>query len=193
MSKDKNTEDFEYNEEYDQNLLDHDYDGIKELDNPVPGWSAAIFYITIAFSIIYAIYYFAMDGKTQYQEYDDACAEHEQKYKAKNESSAKLILLADEASLAEGQVIYTKMNCAICHGATGAGTANGPNLTDDAWLNGCSFDEVFSIIKNGKGGMTAFKGQMGDAKIQKVASYILQKLKGTTPENPKEAEGTPCK
>jgi len=189
---DKN-EDFDYNEEYDHNLLEHDYDGIRELDNPVPGWSAAIFYITIAFSVVYAIYYFAMDGQTQDEEYIEASAAHEAKYKMNNKSTKTLTILSDEASLAEGATIYNEMNCAICHGGAGEGNANGPNLTDNAWKNGCSFDDVFNVIKNGKNGMTAFKSQMSDTKIQKVSSYILTTLKGTTPENAFKAEGTECK
>ena len=80
-----------------------------------------------------------------------------------------------------------------CHGTSGEGNAIGPNLTDDAWIHGCKFDDVFSLIKNGfpTKGMTAFKGQLSDEKIQQVASFVLS-LKGTNPANAKAPQGVPC-
>ena len=85
------------------------------------------------------------------------------------------------------------MNCFACHGMNGEGNAIGPNLTDDAWMHGCDFQSVFNIVKNGNPakGMTAFKGQISDTKIQKVSSYIVS-LVGTNPANAKEAQGEKC-
>ena len=75
----------------------------------------------------------------------------------------------------------------------GEGNAIGPNLTDEFWLHGCDFESVFNIIKNGvpAKGMTAFKGQISDDKIQKVASYV-HSIKGSSPANAKEAQGEKC-
>ncbi len=188
------TDNFEFNEAYDEKLLDHDYDGIKELDNPIPNWIAAIFYITIAISIVYGIYYFILDGPSQDEEYAIASAEHDKKYESVKANAVALELLSDEASLAEGAQIYVEMNCAVCHGAAGEGNAIGPNLTDNASINGCDFDAVFDVIKNGRAtkGMTPFKAQLSDVKIQKVTSYVMQTLRGSSPENPKEAQGEAC-
>ena len=85
------------------------------------------------------------------------------------------------------------MNCFACHGMNGEGNAIGPNLTDDSWISGCDFQSVFNIIKNGNPtkGMTAFKGQISDQKIQKVSSYVLS-LNGTNPANAKEPQGEKC-
>ena len=86
--------------------------------------------------------------------------------------------------LKKGGEVYTTMNCFACHGLHGEGNAIGPNLCDEYWLNGCSFNEVFNIIKNGNPakGMTPFKGQINDEKIQQVTSYILGELMvGSTP------------
>ena len=85
------------------------------------------------------------------------------------------------------------MNCATCHGQNGEGNAIGPNLTDNVWLHGCSFEEVFSLIKNGfpTKGMTAFKGQLNDLQIRQVSSYVIS-LKGTAPANAKGPQGIPC-
>jgi len=85
------------------------------------------------------------------------------------------------------------MNCFACHGMNGEGNAIGPNMTDDYWLHGCKIQDVVNVIKNGvpAKGMTPFKGQLSDEKIQKVASYILS-LKGTNPANAKAAQGEKC-
>jgi len=85
------------------------------------------------------------------------------------------------------------MACMACHGIQLEGNAIGPNLVDEYWISGCSFEDVFNIIKNGNvsKGMTAFKMQLSDARIQKVASYVLS-LQGTNPPNAKAAQGDKC-
>lgn len=181
-------------EQYDEKLMDHDYDGIQELDNPPPRWIMAMFYITIAISIVYAAYYFWLDvGDDQDAEYARKSLKHEQKFQMVNLSSDELVLLTDAGAIEEGKTIYKEMNCFACHGMNGEGNAIGPNLTDNFSIHGCDFKSVFSIIKNGEPakGMTAFKGQISDEKIQKIASYILT-LKGTNPANAKAAQGEKC-
>lgn len=178
----------------DEKIMEHDYDGIQELDNPPPTWIMAMFYITIAISIIYAAYYFWLDvGDTQDMEYARKSELHDSKYQLVNKSSEDLMLLIDETSLAEGKQIYTDMNCFTCHGLNGEGNAIGPNLTDDFSIHGCDFQSVFSIVKNGNPvkGMAAFKGQISDAKIQIVSSYVMS-LRNTNPDNPKDPQGESC-
>jgi cytochrome c oxidase cbb3-type subunit 3 len=175
-------------------LMDHDYDGIKELDNPPPRWIMALFYITIGFSILYGAYYFWLkQGDHQDAEYAKKSAKHDEKYQVASLSADDLVLLTDASSIEEGKVVYNEMNCFACHGMNGEGNAIGPNMTDNYWLHGCSFQEVFNVIKNGvpAKGMTAFKGQISDEKIQKVTSYVIS-LKGTNPPNAKEAQGELC-
>jgi cytochrome c oxidase cbb3-type subunit 3 len=174
-------------------IEEHDYDGIKELDNPPPRWIMAIFYLTIGISILYGAYYFWLKvGDQQETEYAKSVQKAQEKMDLMAPAVA-LTLLTDEASLAEGKTIFTAMNCHTCHGIMGEGNAIGPNLTDNAWLHGCKFDNVFQLIKNGfpTKGMTAFKGQLSDEKIQKVTSYVVS-LKGTNPPNAKTPQGDPC-
>ena len=181
-------------EPVDEKLMDHNYDGIQELDNPPPRWIMAIFYITIAFAIIYAANYFWLGvGDSQDEEYVRKSMKHDQKYKIANMSSDDLVLLTDATAIEEGKTIYSEMNCFACHGMSGEGNAVGPNMTDDYWIHGCDFKSVFNIIKNGNPakGMTAFKGQISDEKIQKVSSYILT-MKGTNPANAKDPQGEKC-
>lgn len=178
----------------DEKLMDHDYDGIQELDNPPPRWIMAMFYITIAIAIIYAAYYFWLGiGDNQDAEYARKSQKHDELYQIANMSSDELVLLTDAESIEEGKRIYSEMNCFACHGMSGEGNAIGPNLTDNYWVHGCDFKSVFSIIKNGNPakGMTAFKGQISDERIQKVTSY-LKTIVGTNPANAKEAQGEKC-
>ncbi len=189
--KDFNKDEYFHNEELDKKLMDHDYDGIKELDNPAPSWIMAIFYITIFFAVMYsAYYYWFSQGPNQDEEYLAEVAEHEAKY-GSQESSEALALLTDEASIAEGQAIYQK-NCIACHGMNGEGGV-GANLTDANWIHGCDFESVFNIVKDGgPNGMIAYKSQMSNKKLQQVSSYILNKLKDTNVSG-KAAEGEACK
>ena len=175
-------------------MEEHNYDGIQELDNPPPGWIMFIFYLTIGISILYGAYYFWIGiGPDQHQEYERSVQQAQLRYQSDLPTVA-LALLTDEASLAEGRTIYAEMNCAACHGIEGEGNAIGPNLIDDYWIDGCSFEEVFNIIKNGKPlkGMTPFKALLSDDRIQKVTSYVLVSMKEYIPANPKEPQGDLC-
>lgn len=180
--------------EQEEHIMDHDYDGIKELDNPPPRWIMLLFYITIGWSILYGAYFFWLkEGDHQDAEYAKKSMKHDQKYQMQTLDADALTALMDEASLAEGKQVYTDMACMACHGANGEGNAIGPNLCDEHWIHGCDFKSIFDIIKNGNPtkGMTAFKGQISDEKIQKVSSYIIS-LKGSNPANAKEAQGEKC-
>ena len=182
------------NEEEKDHLMDHDYDGIKELDNPPPRWIMLLFYITIGWSILYGAYFFWLkQGPHQEEEYAMETLAHNEKYQITNLSADDLVAFTDEASLSEGKQIYIDMACMACHGMNGEGNAVGPNLTDNYWIHGCNISELFSVIKNGvpAKGMTPFKGQLSDEKIQKVASYVLS-LVGSNPANPKDPQGEEC-
>lgn len=172
-------------------LLDHDYDGIQELDNPPPRWIMAIFYITIAFSIIYGAYYFFLGvGDHQDAKYAKKSLLHDTKYQLSSSGPAEFAMLTDAADLEAGKTVYKDMNCFACHGMLGEGNAIGPNLTDEYWIDGGDIEGIFNIIKNGKPtkGMTAFKGQISDTKILQVASYVMS-LGGSNPPNAKGPQG----
>jgi cytochrome c oxidase cbb3-type subunit 3 len=178
-----------------ENLLDHDYDGIMELDNNLPPWWLYMFYGTIIFSIIYSFYFFGMGDFNQQDELNTEIAVAEAqiaKYKEKNgpgidENSA--VLLTDATQLEDGKAIYTK-NCVACHAANGGGGV-GPNLTDDAWLHGNTINDLFKVIKYGvpEKGMIPWESQLNPEQIQNVASFILTEFKGKNVEGGKEPQG----
>jgi len=178
----------------DEHSMDHNYDGIQELDNPPPRWIMAIFYITIAFSIFYAAHFFWFkSGDMQLEKYAKKSAAHDAKYNMNAVPEGDLGALMSEADLAAGAEVYTSMNCFTCHGQHGEGNPIGPNLTDNYWLNGCGFENIYEIIKNGNPakGMTAFKAQISDTKIRQVASYVMS-IQGSNPANPKGPQGEAC-
>jgi cytochrome c oxidase cbb3-type subunit 3 len=173
-----------------QTIADHDYDGIKELDNPPPPWIMNLFYITIAFSIAYAAYYhWFKQGDLQATEYEKDVAAANAKNQSQQQIEKKpLVLLTDESSIKAGGDIFTK-NCSSCHGTKGEGLI-GPNLCDNSWITGNSFESITHTIKNGTpNGMTAFQA-LPDDQLAQVASFILKKLQGTTPPNAKAPQGT---
>jgi cytochrome c oxidase cbb3-type subunit III len=186
--------DQEYNDSPGMDIEDHEYDGIKELDNPPPGWIMAVFYLTIGLSILYGAYFFWLHvGDQQEAEFVKSVEIAKIKYN-KEPAIGTIAQLSDNESIAAGKAIFTAMNCITCHGSNGEGNAIGPNLTDNYWLHGCKFEDIFNTIKNGNPskGMIAFKAQLTDEKIKQVASYIMS-LKGSNPANGKAPQGEPCR
>ncbi|TJY36185.1 cbb3-type cytochrome c oxidase N-terminal domain-containing protein [Pontimicrobium aquaticum] len=182
-------------EEEGEIILDHNYDGIKELDNSLPPWWVYSFYISIVFAAIYLVRYHIFDGPTQLQEFETEMAEaklaiEEYKKTAKNLVDINtVVMLTDDADLSAGKAIWNT-NCVACHLADGGGSI-GPNMTDEYWILGGGIKNVFQTIseggRDGKG-MIAWKQQLKPLEMAQVASYVLT-LQGTTPANPKAAEG----
>ncbi len=182
-------------EEEGELLMEHEYDGIRELDNVLPPWWKYLFYVTIIFGFIYLGYYHLFGGENQIQEYERKNNEallaiEEWKKTAVNLVDAdNVVAMTDEANLAAGRAIFAE-RCVACHLADGGGSI-GPNLTDDYWILGGGIKEVFRTISEGgrEGkGMIPWKTELKPVEIQQVASYVLT-LRGTTPAVAKDPEG----
>jgi cytochrome c oxidase cbb3-type subunit 3 len=176
-------------------MLDHDYDGIKELDNVLPPWWVYLFYGTIIFALVYLVRFHVMNEYDQEQEFKNevALAELEKskmpKDAAEEVSYETVVVLTDATSLAKGKEIFTNA-CAACHKADGGGLV-GPNLTDKHWINGGGIKNVFKLISEGSKNnpsMVAWKANLSSKDIQSVASYVLS-LQGSNPPGGKPAEG----
>jgi mono/diheme cytochrome c family protein len=160
-------------------LLDHEYDGIRELDNDLPPWWKYGFYITIIWAVGYFFYYQVMEiGNLQTAEFEQEMADGEKEiatYKAANPNMVNaetVTLLTDVDAIATGQEIYNT-NCVACHAGNGGGGI-GPNLTDNNWIYNGDIKGVFNTISEGaENGMIAWKDILNPEKIQFVASYVL--------------------
>jgi cytochrome c oxidase cbb3-type subunit 3 len=184
---------------YDGKPFEHEFDGIKELNNAIPPWLLYMWYISVFFAVVYIVYYHVYEiGDLQEAEYVNQMAKAEaklEKHKAEAGQFA-VVLLTDDGSLAAGKAIFNEKLCITCHAALGEGNTTGPNLTDNYWLHGKGkVEDVFNTIKNGvpTKGMTPYKDQLSEKQILQVSSFILEKLVGSNPPNAKEPQGTLAK
>ena len=176
-------------------ILDHSYDGIRELDNDLPPWWRYGFYASIVFAFAYMIRFHVFNGENQYEELENTLeiAKVEMEEYKKNAKDLvdfeSVTALTDASDLSTGKTIY-EANCVACHMADGGGGI-GPNLTDDHWILGGGIKNIFHTVseggRNGKG-MIAWKSLLKPKEMAQVASYVLT-FQGTTPAKPKEPEG----
>lgn len=176
-------------------LFDHEYDGIRELDNKLPPWWVWMFYITIFIACGYWYVYQISDiGLSSAESYKLEMQEAEKSvkaYLAKQQDAVtetNVKLLTDPDDLLVGEAIYKNL-CVACHGQNGEGLV-GPNFTDEYWVHGGDIKDLFKTIKYGvpEKGMISWSAQLRPSDMQKVASFILT-FQGTNPPNQKEPEG----
>ena len=195
-----------HNEDYeidtltnDRLLKDHEYDGIRELDNDAPSWFNLLFIGTIAFAILYLYIFFMFKpvGLVQVKEFEREMARVRESATVEASAAAapaaarafRIELLTDEQSLASGKQVFNNL-CAVCHLADGGGLV-GPNLTDRYWVHGNTIEDLFALVTEGviEKGMLPYRDQLSQRQRLEVSSYILERLVGTTPANPKTPEG----
>ena len=175
-------------------LLDHDYDGIKELDNALPPWWKYGFYITIVVALFYIfkfeVWHTGMNPTQEYAEEMSAAKIQTDAYlaSAKENVDENSVVQLDAAGAAAGKEIFTK-TCVACHLAEGQGSV-GPNLTDEYWIHGGGVKDIFKTIKYGypDKGMQSWQTTYSPVQMQQLATYI-RTLKGTNPPNPKAPQG----
>ena len=176
-------------------ILDHEYDEIKEYDNPLPGWWSWLFVATIVFSLGYWGYYQLGPGPSLIAEYEAEMKEHAARQAAlapasadgASEESLRALMKDAKAMGAAKESFATR--CMPCHGPQGQGII-GPNLTDDYWLHGGTLVAIRKTISDGviEKGMIPWKDQLKPAEIDAMAAYVLT-LQGSNPPNPKAPQG----
>lgn len=164
-------------EEENSILMDHEYDGIKELDNNLPPWWVWGFYMTIVFAFAYILYYHVFNGNSQETEYKISVLQAQKeidaylKDAAMNVDETNVTLLTEPEGIGAGKQLF-EANCTACH-KDGSGDI-GPNLTDNFWLYGNDIKEVFGTVKNGTAnGMPEHASKLNPVQLQQVASYVL--------------------
>jgi len=186
-------------EEEEDIMLEHNYDGIRELDNHLPPWWTYLFYFTIAFSIVYMLVYHVFESSpSSSEEYNMEILAAEEATQARQAElieesggfdESAIEFTDDPAIIASGEGIFN-MQCAACHKMDGGGSI-GPNLTDEYWLHGGSMNDIYNTIKVGvpDKGMISWEPVLSPEQIRDVSVYI-KTLVGTNPENPREPQGT---
>lgn len=175
-------------------LLDHNYDGIRELDNALPPWWKYGFMITIAVAFIYLLNFHVLGiGKNPTEEYAaemETAKIQQEEFNAKNKDriDESNVPMADAAGVKNGAENFAA-NCVACHGKMGEGGA-GPNLTDNYWIHKGSINDIYQTLKNGypAKGMAAWSNKFNPKEISFIASYI-KSLKGTNPAGAKAPQG----
>jgi len=175
-------------------LLDHDYDGIKELDNALPPWWKYGFYITIVVAIFYLlkfeVWHTGMNPTEEYNAEMTAAKVQTDAYlaSAKENVDENTVIQLDAVGASAGKVLFAK-TCVPCHLAEGQGLV-GPNLTDDFWIHGGGIKDIFKTIKYGypDKGMQSWQTTYSPIQMQQLATYI-RTLRGTNPPNPKAPQG----
>lgn len=169
--------------EHDERLTAHEFDGIREYDNPTPGWWHMIFWGSVVFSFLYIGFFSGECGYTPQDQWRAARAEHFDRLFGKlgqlePDEETILWLTTEPDWMTVGAGIFAS-NCAQCHGSN-AGGINGPNLTDDHYINVKNVTDVFDVITDGvvPKGMPTWGVRLNPNQRVVVAAYVAS-LRGT--------------
>lgn len=190
-----NTEAKATEEESQDQLLEHSYDGIQEYDNPMPRWWVSIFWGSFVFSLGYMFHYWAGNGESLAEDYDAEMAvvnaERAKEALSQEISEDSLAqVLADASSVEAGAGVF-QSRCAACHLEKGQGSI-GPNLTDSHWIHGKgALMDIYKTVGEGvpAKGMPAWNRQLTPAELRQVVAFVGS-LRGTNVEG-KAPEGEP--
>lgn len=179
-------------------LTDHDYDGIREYDNPLPTWWLWTFFLTIIFAFLYFLHYQFGGGPTLKDELavamknlEAASAQHAPAVTETEELLAEAMKSPQSVEL--GATTFAG-KCASCHGPQLGGLI-GPNLTDNFWLHGKGTRmDIVGVIRKGvpEKGMPPWETLLSKEEVYGLTAYILSK-KGSNPANPKAPQGVEVK
>lgn len=174
--------------------MDHEYDGIKEFDNPTPGWWHSIFIVTILFAFVYFIFFQASPlGWTL----DEALASRTDKMQKAmfgslgtlNPDETTILSMMNDPRALSIQTSTWQMHCVSCHGASGEGLV-GPNMTDDSYKNAKSLSDLYTVISDGaaNGAMPAWSSRLNQTERVLMAAYVAG-MRGKNLPGPRAAEG----
>ena len=175
-------------------LFEHEYDGIKEYDNPLPRWWVWMFVGSILIAYPYIFYYHFGPGSSVHDALDAevaAYAEHLMAtYGELQPDVPTIVTYMDDPTAMTGMASLFKGKCAQCHLADGSGNV-GPNLTDEHWINVKSVTDIPQIITAGvvAKGMPEWGSKLSETQVVLLSSYVAQLSRNPVPG--KEPQGDP--
>lgn len=174
-------------------LMDHEYDGIREYDNPLPTWFRQIYWGTILFGIGYFAYYHVLGAGTSLKDaYAEDMREHRlmlaEQAPSEEVSDESLAKLAKDPAMVEDGKATFLLRCQPCHADRGQGNI-GPNLTDDYWIHGSgSLTDIYKVVNEGvpDKGMPPWGMQLSPVELRQVAAFVAslrgKNIKGKPPQ-----------
>lgn len=171
-------------QELTEETLGHSFDGIEELDNPMPKWWFQMFVATVVFGLVYLLLYPGLGnfkgllGWTSTGQWEEEMAYAEEHYAPIFERFAVLsVEELQQPENAEGLRIGQRLfanNCSVCHGVGGVGFYGFPNLTDGDWMWGGSEEAIKTTLAQGRmGAMPAWSDVLGEDGVRDMTHYVL--------------------
>ena len=176
-------------------VLDHEYDGIREYDNPLPRWWVWMWAGSFFFSVGYFFHYHVSHNGTSVEGDYVADMAEARELEAKQSLAEPVSedslskLMANPALMTDAKALFG-LRCAPCHAANGQGLI-GPNLTDNSWVHGAGkLTDIYGVVDGGVAakGMPAWGRQLTPIELRKVVAFVGT-LRGTNLPG-KAAEGT---
>lgn len=175
-------------------LTDHEYDGIREFDNPTPGWWHTLFLASIVFSVFYFVFWEFSPLAYSIQEAHSAVQERELRRQfaeigdLKPDEPTILRMMGEEKWMNVAASTF-KANCVSCHGQNGQGEV-GPNLTDDAYKNIKVMVDLPRVISEGanNGAMPSWRNRLHPNEVVLLSAYVAN-LRGKNLPGPRGVEG----
>lgn len=182
----------------DDNEILHEYDGIQEYDNPLPGWWSMLFVGSIAFAILYQTLMWMHPETLSIQAQYEASVTRmlQQQFASLGElepDEATILSFVNDPEerkwLDVGRAIF-QTNCVSCHSRDGGGSTSAPNLTDDHYINVKQVADIAEVVRVGakQGAMPAWGNRLLENEIVLVAAYVAS-LRGSNVSGGKLAEG----
>lgn len=175
-------------------ILDHDCDGIREYDNPMPAWWTGIFWVTILFAAPYFVFYHLGGvGTTLSDSYETEVGAFYEMQAAKlgnlkPDEPTILTLAGDGQKMLAGRNMF-RANCATCHGPDGGGQT-GPNLTDDHYINIRRPEDIYRVVHDGvkSKGMPEWATRFSEPQLVLLSAYVAS-LRGSHASAPRDPQG----
>ncbi len=174
----------------DDPLLDHNYDGIQEFDNPLPGWWKMLFWGTIVFCIPYTYWYHFGPGLSIQEKFEADMKANTIVLNLSDDAETILALRDDPEKLALVSSKFASL-CAACHQPSGAGLPNlGPNLTDKHWKNVQKLTDITRVLRDGVPGtaMVSMASTLNKDERILMAAYVASLSKNYVEGQPPEGE-----